>query len=92
MKWKILIDTLLSIPYPLDCNPNPRVLCFKMGFWVEVNSKNPSKSGGGLFKKNPKNRTFHINWGFIQEWGVNHADKVSISTKIRTFLTANPAD
>ena len=31
------------LPYPLDCNP--RVLFFKMGFWVGVNSKNPSKSG-----------------------------------------------
>ena len=24
-----------SIPYPLDCNP--RLLFFKMSFWVEVN-------------------------------------------------------
>ena len=33
----------IQIPYPLDCNP--RVLFFKMSFWVGVNSKNPSKSG-----------------------------------------------
>ena len=28
---------------------------------------NPSKSGG-LFKKTPKNWTFHNTWGTIQEW------------------------
>ena len=31
---------------------------------------------GGLFKKNPKNGTFHITWGSIQEWGCNQADMV----------------
>ena len=46
-----------------------------MSFWVGVNTKNPSKSGG-LFKKTPKNWTFHITWGSIQEWGCNIADTV----------------
>ena len=31
---------------------------------------------GGLFKKNANNRTFHITWGSIQEWGCNQADTV----------------
>ena len=31
---------------------------------------------GGLFKKTPKNGTFHITWGSIQEWGCNQADMV----------------
>ena len=38
-----MCSLLSELPYPLDCNP--RVLFFKMGFWVGVNSKNPSKSG-----------------------------------------------
>ena len=27
-------------------------------------------------KKKSKNRTFHITWGSIQEWGCNQADVV----------------
>ena len=50
------------ILYPLDCNP--RVLFFKMGFWVGVNSKNASKSGlfdqkvGVYSRKTPKTGLF----------------------------------
>ena len=59
------------IAYPVDCNP--RVLFLKWVFgWVGVNSKNPLS----LLKKNPKNSTFHITWGSIQEWGCNQADTV----------------
>ena len=47
-----------------------------MGFWVGDNSKNTSKSGG-LFKETPKNWTFHITWGSIQEWGSIRADTVA---------------
>ena len=34
------------------------------------------QKSGVLFKKTPKNMTFHITWGFIQEWGCNQADTV----------------
>ena len=33
---------------------------------------------GGLLKKNSNNRTFHITWGSIQEWGCIDADTVFI--------------
>ena len=36
------------------------------------------QKSGGLFKKYPKNGTFHITWGSIQEWGCNQADTVSL--------------
>ena len=70
---------LKYLPYPRQCNPG--VVFFKMGFWVRFNLKNSSKSGlfkksGVLFKKTPKNRTFHITWGSIQEWGCIGADTV----------------
>ena len=48
----------------LDCNP--RVLFFKMGFWVGVNSKNASKSGlfdqkvGVYSRKTPKAGLFNF--------------------------------
>ena len=81
----------IQIPYPLDCNP--RVLFFKMSFWVGVNSKNPSISGlfdqkvdfltknWGFIQEKPQKQDFSISWGSIQEWGCNQADTVS---KIRT--------
>ena len=53
----------------------PRGSIFQYEFLGGVNTKNPSKSGG-LFKKTPKNWTFHITWGSIQEWGYNIADTV----------------
>ena len=31
---------------------------------------------GGLFKKTPKNGTFLIRWGSIQEWSCNQVDTV----------------
>ena len=39
----IRIHLMIRLPYPLQCNA--RVLFFKMGIWVEFNSRNPSKSG-----------------------------------------------
>ena len=58
-----MCSLLSELPYPLDCNP--RVLFFKMGFWVGVNSKNPSKSGlfdqkmGVYSRKTPKTGLFN---------------------------------
>ena len=45
----------------------------KWSFWAK---------SGGLFKKNPKNWTFHITWGYIQEWGYIDADTVSNILKL----------
>ena len=77
----------IQIPYPLDCNP--RVLFFKMSFWVGVNSKNPSKSGlfhqnvGVYSRKTPKTGPFTLPGALhIQEWGCNQADTV-----VRFFRT-----
>ena len=61
----------------------PQGSFFQYGFWVGVNLKKYLKKwsfwakSGGLFKKNPKNWTFHITWGSIQEWGSIRADTVS---------------
>ena len=41
---------------------------------------------GSLFKKNPKDWTFHITWGSIQEWGGNQADTVVIFIKVLKYL------
>ena len=43
------------------------------------NSKYLSKSGV-LFKKTPKNMTFHTTWGSIQEWSCVQADTVHYIT------------
>ena len=53
-----------------------------MGFWVGVNSKNPSKSGlfdqkWGFIQEKPQKQDFSITWGSIQEWGCNQADTVN---------------
>ena len=52
-----------------------------MGFWVGLNSKNPSKSGlldkkVGFIQEKPQKQDFSISWGSIQEWGCNQADTV----------------
>ena len=68
--------------YYILANAAPGFNFFNMGFLVGVNSKNPLKRGlfgqkvGGLFKKKPKNWTFHIIWGSIQEWGSIGVDMV----------------
>ena len=73
----------IQIPYPLDCNP--RVLFFKMSFWVGVNSKNPSISGlfdqkvGVYSRKTPKTGHFTLPGAlFKSEWGCNQADTVGL--------------
>ena len=52
-----------------------------MGFGVGVNSKTPQKvvflsKKWGFIQEKPKNCTFHITWGSIQEWGSIRADTV----------------
>ena len=79
----------VSLPYPHQCNA--RVLFFKMGFWEGFNSRNPSKSGllskksGVLFKKNPKNKTFHIH-GFLFKSSVALKRIQYLSTKFLAGL------
>ena len=59
-----MITVSLYLPFPLDCNP--RILFFKMGFWVGFNSKNPSNSGlfdqkvGVYSRKTPKTGLFTL--------------------------------
>ena len=47
-----------------------------LGFNSKYPSKNEhlSKKSGVLFKKNPKNMTFHTTWCSIQEWVCIQAD------------------
>ena len=42
-----------------------------------------TKKSGVLFEKKPQNRTFHITWGSIQEWGCISADT------LKTYVYAN---
>ena len=64
------IKILRYIPYQLDCNP--KVLFFKMSFWVGVNSKNPSISGlfdqkvGVYSRKTPKTGLFTLPWALFK--------------------------
>ena len=50
----------------------------KWSFWAK---------SGGLFKKNPKNLTFHITCGSIQEWGSIRADTVFLFGFCRPYFT-----
>ena len=47
-------------------------------FKKSLKKRSFSAKSGGLFKKNPKNWTFHITWGTIQEWGCIDSDTVVI--------------
>ena len=41
-----------------------------------------------LFEKKPKNLTFHITWGSIQDWGCIEADTVCTSTYLPISIFA----
>ena len=72
----------LSDPTTVSALMLPRGSIFQYGFLGGGQFKKYLKKwtfwpkSGGLFKKNPKNCTFHITWGSIQEWGCIRADTV----------------
>ena len=51
---------------------------FLGGFQFKISLKKWTfePKSGVLFEKTPKNLTFHITWGSIQEWGCIEADTV----------------
>ena len=75
-EWNWRIHTVSTLLQPRGC-------IFQNGFLGEDQFKKYFKKwtfqqqkSGVLFKKPPKNMTFHITWGSIQEWGYNQADTV----------------
>ena len=70
------IALISTDPHQIERNKNHENIASNNDESIDQDQDHIPPKSGGLFKKNPKNRTFHIPWGSIQEWGCNQADTV----------------